>query len=85
MLRRTIIQDDKIYYGEQELANLINVLIRAYRFKCKNQDPKMIVIPIISEVAGIKVEYMGGSSGKEEAKPVSEVKPTKRGTGKSGN
>lgn len=54
---RTIIQGEQLYFGEQEFTNLMRVLIKVYRYKNRNQNPKAIVIPIVFEVDGVKIEF----------------------------
>jgi len=56
-LTRTIIKDQKVLFGEQELTNLIRTLIRVYRFRCGNQTPIAIVMPNVTEVDGVEVEF----------------------------
>lgn len=61
-LSRTMIQDQKVHFGEWEFSNLIRTLIRVYCFRCSNQTPIAIVMPDVTEVNGVKVEFA-------EAKP----------------
>ena len=68
------IEGDKFYFGEKEFTNLIWVLIRAYKFHNKNNEPLAIVIPDIKEVNGVKIEYLGGDNAR--AKP-RDSKPSK--------
>ena len=56
-LTRTIIKDQKVVFGEQEFTNLMMTLIRLYRFRCKNQPPTAIIMPDVTEVEGVKVEF----------------------------
>lgn len=68
------IQDNKFCMGEREFTNLIWVLIRAYRFRNNNQNPEAIVLPNITEVGGVKVEFpkevgIAGKVGRKVSKP----------------
>ena len=65
-LKRTVIQDQKVYFGEWELSNLIRTLIGLYRFRCGNQTPTAIVMPNVTEVDGVKVEFPKPKKVKEE-------------------
>jgi len=65
-LSRTIIQDQKVYFGEAEFTELIRTLTRVYRFRSGNQTPEAIVMPDVVEVDGVKVEF-------PEAKPTPEL------------
>jgi len=56
-LPRTTIKDEKVYFGEKEFTNLIRTLIRVYRYRSNNQTPVAIVIPDVTEVEGVKVEF----------------------------
>ena len=56
-LKGTIIQDEKVHFGERELTNLCWTLIRIYQFRNKNQDPKAIVFPDVKEVDGVRIEF----------------------------
>lgn len=49
--------DNKFYLGEKEFTNIMWVMIRAYRFHNRNQDPEAIVMPEVKEVNGVKIEY----------------------------
>lgn len=59
-MEKNTIQDNKLFMGEREFTNLIKVLIRVYRFRNKNQNPEAIVLPDITEVDGVKVDFQGG-------------------------
>jgi len=56
-LTRTTTQDQKVYFGEFELTNLVKTLIHLYRFRNNNQTPTAIVIPDVKEVEGVKIEF----------------------------
>jgi len=56
-LSRTIIQDEKVYFGERELTSLCWTLIRIHRYKNQSRDPKAIVFPDVKEVGGIKIVF----------------------------
>lgn len=56
-MERNTIQDNKFFMGEREFTNIIYVLIRAYRFRNNNQNPEAVVLPNITEVGGVKVEF----------------------------
>lgn len=56
-LKHNSMQDDQFYFGEWEFTNLIWALIRAYRFRNNNQNPKAIVMPNIKEVGGVRIEF----------------------------
>ena len=56
-MERNTIQDNKFFMGEREFTNIIWVLIRAYRFRNKNQNPEAIVLPDITEVGGVRIEF----------------------------
>lgn len=62
-LRRTIFQDDNIYFGERELTNLCWTLIRVYKFKNQSREPKAIIFPNIQEVGGVKIELGHSEAG----------------------
>ena len=51
------ILDNKFYLGEKEFTNLAWALIRAYRFRNKNQNPEAIVMPDVREIGGVRIEY----------------------------
>jgi len=56
-LTRIFMKDNKVYYGERDLVGLCQTLIRIYRFRNKNQDPKAIVFPDVKEVDGVRIEF----------------------------
>jgi len=56
-LTRTIIKDQKVYFGDAEFTSLVKTLIRIYRFRSKDQIPEAVVIPNITEVEGVKIEF----------------------------
>jgi len=61
-MERNSIIGKKFHFGEFEFTNLIKVLIRAYRFRNKNQSPEAIVMPDIKNVNGVKIEYPKGTT-----------------------
>jgi len=58
-MENTRMEKDKVILGEVELSNIVRALVRAYRFKNQNKEPKVVVIPDIKEVDGVKVEFQG--------------------------
>ena len=68
------IEGNKFCFGEKEFTNLIWVLIRAYRYHNKNQDPESIVMPDVRLVNGVKIEW-----------PEVIVEKPKRTSSKTGN
>lgn len=81
--KRTITQEDSIYFGEQELTNLCWVLIRAYRFKNHNNDPKQIVFPTITKVSNTNVKF--GGVDEEANTKATDTKTARPRTGKAGS
>ncbi|KKK80538.1 hypothetical protein LCGC14_2822480 [marine sediment metagenome] len=65
-LTRTIFIDQKVLFGETELTRLIRTLISVYRFRNRNQNPEVIIIPIIMDVDGIKVEFIKHETKKDK-------------------
>jgi len=59
------VEKDKIYLGEVEFSNLVKVLTRAYEFRNNNQKPKAVVIPKLTSVNGVAVEYEESPNGKQ--------------------
>ncbi len=53
-------ENDRFYIGQVELGMIISRVIRHYRFMNKNADPDAVVIPYLSDVEGIKIEYEEG-------------------------
>ena len=61
MSDRTSMDDNKITFGDLEFTTTVRRLISAYRFRNGGHDPEAVVIPIITNVAGIAVEYIPSS------------------------
>ncbi len=61
MSDRTSMDDNKITFGDLEFTTTVRRLISAYRFRNQGRDPEAVVIPIITKVAGIAVEYVPSS------------------------
>ena len=51
------IEEGTIYIGTEELSILIGHMIRGYKFLNQNNEPKKVVIPHITEVKGVKINY----------------------------
>ena len=68
-LTRTTITKDEVLFGEQELTNLCWTLIRIFRFKSGNRDPKTIIFPDIKEVGGVKIEFPNRAEPSEVGSP----------------
>ncbi len=57
MSERTFMDSNKIIFGDLEFTTTVKRLISAYRFRNNGKDPEAVVIPIITKVAGVAVEY----------------------------
>ena len=51
------IEDDKFYLGQTELSLIVKRILRHYRYLNKNNNPESVVIPLLTEVEGVKIEY----------------------------
>lgn len=76
-LPRTQITKDKVLFGEKELTNLCWTLIKIFRYKNSNQDPKAIVFPDVKEVGGVRIEYPKETIREETIGYSKEETPTK--------
>lgn len=54
------IDNNKFYIGQIELGMIIERVIKHYRFLNKNDNPVAVVIPYLSDVEGVKIEYEKG-------------------------
>ena len=70
------IEGKKFYLGQAELAALVTRIIRFYQFHNDNESPKEVVIPLLSNVEGVKITYERGNTGKEQ-----DVEPGVSGAG----
>jgi len=82
-MEHTIMQDNKFYFGAADLTNIIKRMIVGYRFHNLNKNPKAVVLPMVTEVDGVKVIYqkvthkpeyipVGEDITEEEAKEIEE-------------
>lgn len=60
------IKDGSVFMGTEEMENIIKMLIKGYRFRNSNLDPKSVVIPEIKIVDGVKIVY---ETGEVQSKP----------------
>jgi len=80
-LSKSWIEEGTFFLGQLELKAIVQKIIRTYRFFNNNRNPELVVIPFLSEVDGVKVDYESGEpattdSANLEARPTGS-KPSK--------
>lgn len=57
-MERTETKDNIIYIGDLEFKGLLTQVVRVHAFTHSGEKPAKIVIPILTEVDGVPIEFM---------------------------
>ena len=72
-MSNTRIEGEVMYLGSEELSIILKSMLRGYRFLHDNTMPTTIVLPNITEIEGVKVEYESRA-----AQPVSKSRASRK-------
>jgi hypothetical protein len=53
----TNIEKEDVMVGTRDIHNLLYRMLQGYRFLHRNENPKLFVVPMITEVDGVPVEF----------------------------
>lgn len=56
-MERTTVVEGTVFLGTTELSNIMRMLVRGYKFTHENRLPKLVVIPVLDDVDGVKLHY----------------------------
>lgn len=59
MVDTGLFQDGKVVIPKYRFESWLSAILIAYRFYNKNENPKSIVVPRVTKVEGVAVEYEG--------------------------